>query len=152
HTNGSALFADCADAAVDAIVRRHGGPTRTAAGYAVLRAAVRAELPTTFEAVVRDVVTILTVAQEVDAALARAAASPAVADMRAQYAALLHPGFVAEAGADRLPNVARYLRGIGRRLDKFDPDRDAARMATVAQLAREYAEFVEHLPPARRTD
>jgi ATP-dependent helicase HrpA len=72
--------------------------------------------------------------------------------MRAQYAGLLYPGFVAATGADRLPHLTRYLRGIGRRLDKFEPDRDTARMATVTQLAREYADFVAALPPSRRRD
>ncbi|GAA0638530.1 ATP-dependent RNA helicase HrpA [Sporichthya brevicatena] len=154
HENGSALFADCADAAVDAIVAASGGPVRDAAAYAALLAAVRAELPARFEAVVGQVVTILTVAQEVDAALARAGDSPAVLDMRTQYTGLLHPGFVAEAGADRLPHVARYLRGIGRRLDKLNenPERDAARMAQVAQLSREYTDLVAALPAARRSD
>jgi ATP-dependent helicase HrpA len=152
YANGSALFADCADAAVDAIVRDHGGPVRDAAGYAALLAAVRAGLPARFETIVGHVVTILTVAQEVDAALARAPESPAVTDMRAQYAGLLYPGFVAATGADRLPHLTRYLRGIGRRLDKFEPDRDTARMATVTQLAREYADFVAALPPSRRRD
>jgi ATP-dependent helicase HrpA len=152
HANGSALFADCADAAVDAIVTGHGGPARDAAAYAALVAAVRAELPSRLETVVGHVVTILTVAQEVDAALARAADSPAVADMCTQYADLLHPGFVAGTGAERLPDVARYLRGIARRLDKFEPGRDAARMAQVAQLRREYEQFLAALPPARRTD
>jgi ATP-dependent helicase HrpA len=152
HANGAALFADCADAAVDAIVRAHGGPARNAEGHAALLGAVRAELPDRFAAVVDQVVTILTVAQEVDAALAQAPESPAVLDMRAQYTGLLHPGFVAETGVGRLPDVVRYLRGIGRRLDKLDPDRDAGRMATVAQLSREYADFVAALPPARRAD
>jgi ATP-dependent helicase HrpA len=48
--------------------------------------------------------------------------------------------------------VSRYLRGIGRRLDKFDPERDAARMAQVAQLSREYTQFLGVLPPGRRSD
>ncbi len=157
HPNGTALFADCADAAVDAIVAAHGGPVRTGAAYATLLTAVRTELPARFEAVVGEVVTILTVAQEVDAALARAAsstggASPAVADMRAQYDALLFPGFVTATGAAQLPHVSRYLRGIGRRLDKLDPERDTARMAQVAQLSREYAQLVAGLPPGRRID
>ena len=157
HANGTALFADCADAAVDAIVAARGGPVRSAAAYAALLTAVRSELPARFEAVVGEVATILTVAQETDAALARAASasgliSPAVADMRAQYDALLFPGFVTATGADRLPQLTRYLRGIGRRLDKFDPERDAARMAQVAQLSREYAQLLAGLPPSRRGD
>ncbi|WP_293769948.1 ATP-dependent RNA helicase HrpA [Sporichthya sp.] len=157
HANGTALFADCADAAVDAIVAAHGGPVRSADAYAALLAAVRAELPARFDVVVNEVATILTMAQEVDAALARAgsvpsAVSAAVTDLRAQYEALLFPGFVTATGAERLPQLTRYLRGISRRLDKFDPERDAARMAQVAQLSREYAQLLAGLSPARRGD
>jgi ATP-dependent helicase HrpA len=157
HANGAALFADCADAAVDAILAAHGGPARTAAGFAALVRAVRAELATTLRTVISDVVTILTVAQEVDAALAAAARGPfadAVSDMRAQYAGLLYPGFVTATGATQLPQLPRYLRGINRRLERLpaDPVRDAARMGTVQQLSREYAQFREALPAARRQD
>jgi ATP-dependent helicase HrpA len=118
---------------------------------------VRAELPATLRRVVADVVTILTVAQEVDSALAAAARGPfaaAVADMRAQYGGLLYPGFVTATGAARLDQLPRYLRGIARRLDRLpaDPARDAARMGTIAQLSREYAQFRAALPPARRED
>jgi ATP-dependent helicase HrpA len=157
HPNGAALFADCADAAVDAILAVHGGPVRDRAGFAALVRAVRAELPATLRRVVADVVTILTVAQEVDSALAAAARGPfaaAVADMRAQYDGLLYPGFVTATGAARLDQLPRYLRGIARRLDRLpaDPVRDAARMGTIAQLSREYAQFRAALPPARRED
>ncbi|HEY3603631.1 MAG TPA: ATP-dependent RNA helicase HrpA [Sporichthyaceae bacterium] len=157
HPNGAALFADCADAAVDAILLGHGGPARHAAGFAALVRAVRAELPAGLRRVVADVVTILTVAQDVDAALAGAARGPfaaAVADMRAQYDELLHPGFVTASGADQLGQLPRYLRGIARRLERLpaDPVRDAARMSTVEQLRREYAQLLDALPPTRRLD
>jgi ATP-dependent helicase HrpA len=107
--------------------------------------------------VVADVVSILTVAQDVDTALAAATRGPfaaAVADMRAQYDGLLYPGFVTATGATRLGQLPRYLRGIGRRLERLpaDPVRDAARMATVTQLSREYAQFRTALPAARRDD
>jgi ATP-dependent helicase HrpA len=157
HADGAALFADCADAAVDAILAAHGGPARDAAGFQALVRAVRAELPTGLRAVMTDVVTILTVAQEVDAALAAAARGPfagAVADMRAQYDGLLHPGFVTAAGAAQLAELPRYLRGIARRLERLpaDPARDTARMGTVTQLSREYAQFRDALPATRRQD
>lgn len=74
--------------------------------------------------------------------------------MRAQYEALLFPGFVTATGVARLPDLVRYLRGIARRLDRLaaDPGRDGARMAQATQLAREYGEFRAALPPARRDD
>jgi ATP-dependent helicase HrpA len=157
HASGGALFADCVDAAVDALVAENGGPAWDAAGFARLSAAVRAGLQTRLAAVVADVVAILTVAQDVDARLARSdslAVLDSRTDMRAHYRALLYPGFVAATGAARLPDVARYLRGIGRRLDKLpeSPERDRTRLAQVAQLEREYAALLAGLPPARRGD
>jgi ATP-dependent helicase HrpA len=157
HPNGAALFADCADAAVDAILAAHGGPARDAAGFAALVQAARAELPVGLRRVVADVVAILTVAQEVDAALAAAAHGPfaaAVADMRAQYDGLLYPGFVTATGAAQLGQLPRYLRGIARRLERLpaDPVRDEVRMGAVRQLSREYAQFRAALPATRRED
>ncbi|MGQ0630798.1 MAG: ATP-dependent RNA helicase HrpA [Sporichthyaceae bacterium] len=154
HADGRALFADCAAACVDAIVASRGGPAWDAAGFDALDAAVRRELPARMSEVISDVVAILTQAQGVDATLNRSAGTPAVLDMRAQYAGLIHPGFIAEAGADRLRHLTRYVRGIARRLDLLgkDPVRDSARTATVTQLRREYADFVAALPEHRRTD
>jgi ATP-dependent helicase HrpA len=157
HASGTALFADCLDAAVDALIAENGGPAWDAAAHARLAAAVRENLHARLTAVVADVVTVLTVAQDVDARLARSdslAVLASLTDMREHYRALLYPGFVTATGAARLPDVARYLRGIGRRLDKLaeSPDRDRTRLAQVAQLEREYAALVAGLPPARRTE
>ena len=62
----------------------------------------------------------------------------AFADLRAQLAGLVHPGFVAETGARRLPDLVRYLRGMSRRLEKMPEalGRDAERMAVVQRVSR----------------
>ena len=92
-----------------------------------------------------NVTQILAEAHEVELRLASAgpgspALAAALADMRAQFAGLIYPGFIAETGAARLPDLVRYLRAIVRRLDKFGGDqaRDAERMATVHRVAAEY--------------
>ena len=48
-------------------------------------------------------------------------------DLRAQSAALVHDGFVSEVGADRPPQLVRYLRAARHRLVKAaeNPQRDA---------------------------
>ena len=57
-------------------------------------------------------------------------------DVREQLARLVHPGFVAEAGARRLADVERYLAAASRRLERLPaapaPDRD--RMNGVREL------------------
>jgi ATP-dependent helicase HrpA len=72
--------------------------------------------------------------------------------MRAQLAALIYPGFIAETGARRLPDLARYLRAISRRLEKapLDPGRDADRMAVVQRVTDAYQRNTADLPAASR--
>jgi ATP-dependent helicase HrpA len=81
-------------------------------------------------------------------------AGPALADMRAQLAGLVYPGFVTATGYRRLPHLNRYLRGIERRLDKLpeNPARDAANMAVAQRVEQAYRQAVADLPPERRND
>ena len=74
--------------------------------------------------------------------------------MRAQLAGLIYPGFVTATGYRRLPHLARYLRGIERRLDKLpeNPARDAANMAVVQRVEQAYRQAIADLPAARRND
>jgi ATP-dependent helicase HrpA len=74
--------------------------------------------------------------------------------MRAQLAGLIYPGFISAAGARRLPDLVRYLRGIGRRLDKAPDDlaRDADRTATVGRVTQAYARHQRELAAAGRAD
>jgi ATP-dependent helicase HrpA len=151
-----ALLDDCAAAAADEIITRAGGPAWDADGFAALVAAARSGLHQLTGQAVGDAARVLAEAHEVEAVLARAdahAGEPAFADIRAQFAGLIHAGFIGRAGAGRLPDLVRYLRGIQQRLDKLgDGIRDAERMATVHRVARAYRETVEDLPPGRRDD
>jgi len=105
--------------------------------------------------VVSAVARVLTQAHTAESKLEGArspAFAPAVADMRAQLAALIHPGFVTEAGARRLPDLVRYLRAMAHRLDKAPADigRDTSRMAVVHRVADDYAQVQTELGPAAR--
>ncbi len=72
--------------------------------------------------------------------------------MREQLFALIKPGFVTATGVSRLDDLPRYLRGIGRRLEKLpaNPARDRAWMQTVHDVRTEYDELLGSLPPHRR--
>ena len=78
--------------------------------------------------------------------------APAVADMRAQLAGLIYPGFVAQTGVRRLPDLVRYLRAIAHRLDKAAADigRDADRMEVVHRVSDDYEQVQAELGPAAR--
>jgi ATP-dependent helicase HrpA len=150
YPSAAALLDDCAAAAADQVIAAAGGPAWDAAGFARLLEAARSGLAAATADVVGAVGRALAEAQEVEARLGRAtsaALAPAVADMRAQLAALIYPGFIADTGARHLPSLVRYLRGIGRRLEKAPEDlrRDADRMAVVQRVTADYEQVRREL-------
>jgi ATP-dependent helicase HrpA len=115
--------------------------------------AARSRLAVLTAAVVEDAARALAEAHEVELRLGRAGLDAAVAgDIRAQFAALVYPGFIAATGAARLPDLVRYLRAITRRLDKLAESlpRDAERMATVHRVTDAYRRVIAGLPEAER--
>jgi ATP-dependent helicase HrpA len=100
---------------------------------------------------------VMVAAHEAESGMRRATSpvlAAALADAQAQFAALVYPGFIGETGLRRLPDLARYLRAISRRLEVAaeDPRRDAERTAAVHRVTGAYRQAVEQLPPARRAD
>ena len=66
-------------------------------------------------------------------------------DVRRQLARLVPPGFIARTGAERLPDVERYLQGAARRLERL-PDAaavDRDRMRAVHELEDAYRRRLE---------
>lgn len=147
----AALIDDCADAAVDALVRE---PVWTRADFdAVAQQVGKALVPTTLDIVGR-VEKVLTAAQQAQVALPAdppAAQAEAIADIRAQLAALLPKGFVTRTGVAHLANLTRYLTAIGRRLERLPhavgADRD--RMDRVHAVQAAYDELRQSLSPSR---
>ncbi|HEX3924964.1 MAG TPA: ATP-dependent RNA helicase HrpA, partial [Streptosporangiaceae bacterium] len=150
-----ALLDDCVACAADQVIADAGGPAWDADGFAALAAQGRPALPLATARAVDAAGQVLETAHEAEIRL-RATASPPLAaafdDARAQFAALIYPGFVSETGLGRLPDLVRYLRAITRRLDTMaeDPRRDADRMATVHRVTAAHEQAVGQLPPARR--
>ena len=137
------LLADCLHAAVDRLMADAGGPAWTEAGFSSLRDRVRAGLTDTAVAVVTFVGRIITTADVVGrrlAALRSPALAEAVSDMQGQLDGLVYPGFAADVGATRLPDVLRYLRAMEQRLDKLaqNPVKDRERTRTVQEVADRY--------------
>ncbi len=73
----------------------------------------------------------------------------ALADIRAQLDALIHPGFVVAAGLARLQHYPRYLAAILERVHKLtdNPNRDRVWLNEVQEATRRYAEAGGTLPP-----
>ncbi len=157
HGGVAAMFADCVDCAADFLIAEAGGPARDRDGFERLAAAVRPRL----REVTAEVVTQVEAALRLSHAIAARLDSPAgglvaaaLEDMRAQLAGLIYPGFAAATGYRRLPQLTRYLRAIGWRLDKLpeNPARDAANMAVAQRAERAYRQALAELPATRRDD
>jgi ATP-dependent helicase HrpA len=153
----SDLVDDCADAAVDALIHRHGGPEWTRSAYQALQDAVAADVRDLVQRVLGDVERVAAAAQAVQTAWpdpTPPSQADAVADIRAQLDRLLPRGFVAAAGADRLRDLARYVTAARRRLERLprDVDLDRALMGQVHQVEGAYADLVAALAPVRGAD
>jgi ATP-dependent helicase HrpA len=151
-----ALLDDCAACAADQVIADAGGPAWDADGFARLMALARDTLPLATAQVVDAAAQVLEAAHEVEVRLQRAATpalAAALADARGQFAALIYPQFVSDTGLRRLPDLVRYLRAIGRRLDTAaqDPVRDADRTAAAREVTEAYQRAVAELPAARRS-
>ncbi|MDM7855129.1 DUF3418 domain-containing protein [Cellulomonas sp. MW4] len=145
YKDTNALVTDVQLAAIDRLITT---PATTAAAYAELRAHVRARLEDEVHALVGTLVQVLTAWRELDADLRGATSLALLAtaqDVRAQQQRLVHGGFVAEVGADRLAQLPRYLRAARHRLTKAaeSPQRDA-------DLAWQVRDVEDALDAARR--
>jgi len=156
HGSVPALLDDALAAAVDAIAaeRVHHVP-RTAQEYAAAQAAVRDHVGARVVQVIGLVEPILAkhlrLVSGLDAMNAPALGE-LVADVRSQLRELVHPGFVAQAGLARLPDLDRYLRAALHRLDKAPLDlvRDRARLDEVLAVETAYAALLARLRPTQR--
>jgi ATP-dependent helicase HrpA len=151
------LSADCIEAAVNTVMARYDLPWDERA-FSDLERAVREATPQIAAdalAVAADVLGAAARVRKRTSSLTAPALRPTVADAEAHVERLVAPGFVRRSGADRLPDVHRYVRGIEYRLDHLAGDvaRDQRRMAEVRPIEREYADAVatfERVPDALR--
>ena len=136
------LTADCIESAVETVMARHELPWDDRAFGALERAVREAtpEIAADALAVAADVLAAAGRVRSRTGALRAAALRPTVVDAEAHLDRLIAPGFVRRGGADRLPDVHRYVRGIEYRLDHLGGDvaRDQRRMAEVRAIEREY--------------
>jgi ATP-dependent helicase HrpA len=136
---------------VDALVAE---PAWTRDSFAALRDKVAAELGAQTIEVIRRVERVLQAAHQVRTALPTEPApaqAAAIEDIREQFRRLLPTGFVVATGRDRLPDLARYLSAVGRRLELLprDADVDRARMQRIAAVSAAYDDLVAALPSGR---
>jgi len=148
----NALLEDCADAAVDLLVK---APVWTRSGFESLRGQVGDRLPAVAADILHRAVRVVEAAQQVQVALpdpVPSAQADAVADIHDQLAQPLAPGFVTRAGAGHLADLQRYLIAIERRLQRLPRDiaGDRDRMARVHSVQDAYDDLLAAVSPARR--
>lgn len=149
------LLQDALGAAVDAVLAAHApGPVRTTPAYAAAAAGVRTHVRTPLLQILRDLVPTLELAAQVRRELATArAGNPAaalaatLADAQAHLDDLLRAGFVTRAGADRLPDLHRYVRGLRERLERAARNpREPQLQAEVEVVESAYADLLATVP------
>jgi ATP-dependent helicase HrpA len=165
HGSVPALLDDCLAAAVDAIAAdgsaSHPNPAggiRDAEEFEWALSAVRAHSTARVVQVVGLVEPILAKHLAITNRLAtlegstNSAIRPLLADVRAQVRELIRPGFVADTGVGRLPDLDRYLRAVTYRLEKAPENlaRDARSLEEVDLVEGHYADLLERLRPGRR--
>lgn len=156
HGSVPALLEDALAAAVDDIVAQHvSGPVRTRADFEQALTATRTHIAQRVLTIVSEVEPVLAQRSEVLRLLERMTApavATTVADVRAQLDGLVRPGFIADTGAGRLPDLRRYLRAITVRLEKAaeNPRRDATHQQTIDAVESAYADLLDALTPLRR--
>jgi ATP-dependent helicase HrpA len=106
--------------------------------------------------VLQQVLRILAEWRPVDKALhgrVEMAMLPAMTDLRAQLAGLVHSGFIGEAGPTALREYPRYLRAMAARIDRLgDLARDRELMDRVEELQQAWRHRVDALPEGRPPD
>ncbi|MFZ1288267.1 MAG: ATP-dependent RNA helicase HrpA, partial [Candidatus Phosphoribacter sp.] len=156
HGSVPALLQDALACALDALVAEHVHRTpRSAADFERALEAVRVHVGARVIQVIGLVEPVLAmhlqIVRKLDA-MSALALSELVTDVRAQLAELIRPGFIADTGLSRLPDLARYLRGVLHRLDKapLDLPRDARRLHDVLTAEAAYAALLARLRPTQR--
>ena len=152
YPNSDALVLDCQAAAVDALVRAHGGVPWTQGGYEALRARLRDEHEDRTDAIVRLVSKVLVKAGEVRGRiedLAGLSMLSSLTEIRSHLARLLEAGFVARAGEARLAHFPRYLAADAYRLERLGATRarEERGIWVLAQVDEAYHEACAALPP-----
>jgi ATP-dependent helicase HrpA len=152
YPNVRALVDDCVAAAAGELVDGRE-PVREPAAFAALVEHARATLPDAANAVLHQVIRVLEEWRSVEKSLhgrVEMSMLPAMTDLRAQLARLVHPGFIAEAGSSTLRDYPRYLKAMAARVERLpDQARDRELTDRIDALQLAWQHRVDALPEGR---
>ncbi|WP_338036799.1 ATP-dependent RNA helicase HrpA [Nocardioides ferulae] len=153
----AALLDDCRAAVLAEAVDARP-PVRDAQAFAALLAAARVDHEARVRALVADVIRVLDAWRRADKALSGRTDMrllPALTDLKAQLARLVHAGFLAEAGPTQLRRYPAYLTALLQRRERLESGgsaevvRDRQLMDRIAELQAAWLHQVEALPEGR---
>lgn len=149
------LIDDIIAAAVDDIVAKCGVSADDEASFNQLRDIVRTELADRVVLIAQKVEISLSLLNGINKKLKGKVSLDMVmahGDIKSQIEGLVFKGFVSELGAERLDDLARYLKAIERRLEKLpvDPNKDRIVTISISNVEKEYQALVNKLPKNSR--
>ena len=152
HGSTAALLADCWTCAVDSLLDDAGDLPWSRHGFDALVLRVRRDGEVRAEEVLEAARAALAAAHEVQRRLGgrtQLSELPARTDMVDQWARLVHPGFLTDAGLTAVRHYPRYFAAMSARLDALAADvrRDAVLMRPVAELQQAYLNRLAALAP-----
>jgi len=150
------LLEDCRAAVVGAVVDARPA-VRDQAAYDALRAEAARDQEAALRALLADVIRVLDAWRQAEKALSGRADMlmlPALSDMKAQLARLVHRGFVGEAGPTQLRRYPTYLAALQQRRARLDDGgqaagRDRQLADRIGELQEAYLHQVAALPEGR---
>ncbi len=154
HGSIPALFEDVVTCAADRLMAAAGGPAWDEAAFTKLYDKVRADLYELSADTTIKTAGALIAFHRASNRL-KTVSSPvlltAVNDVKLHLASLIHPGFVADTGWQRLPDLKRYLLAVDRRLEALPnhPQRDLQQLHKVQEVQRAYGELLAAVPAGR---
>ncbi|WP_435745473.1 ATP-dependent RNA helicase HrpA [Nocardioides sp. SYSU DS0663] len=156
YSSVTALLEDCRAAVLQDLVDGRP-PVRDQAAYDALVAAAAQDQEAHLRGVLVDLVRVLDLWRQAEKALSGRAEMtmlPALSDLKAQLARLVHDGFVSAAGATQLRAYPRYLQALLQRRQRLEDggaavNRDRQLMDQVADLQESWLHAVAALPEGR---
>ncbi len=146
YDSPSTWLDDCVDGAIEAMMVDWGGPAWSQAAFDSHVEAMRRLLPDRVADLASRSLQALVANRHLQTRLEDVPAGFAAAyrDVRAQRDRLLYAGFIAEVGADRLDDIARYLKAAVHRLSRLPeaPSRDTESMLRIRSLEATWDDLV----------
>jgi len=144
------LIDDCIAAGVDSLLIKHGD-IRDENGFDKVKEQIRGELGDAVVEIATLVEQVLSIAHALHKKMkgrVDLTMITAHGDIKSQLESLIFKGFVSAHGANKMPDLIRYLKAIQKRLEKLpvDPNRDRLCVLELEKVAQEYKKLVNKIP------